>query len=357
MGLSIWLRSGQNFHCVGVEDERQEKPQILYHYDGYYVFRFDSVADRNEVMRDGPYTYHNKPFVLQNWEASFMFDTKCITTIPLWVNFPRLPVGYLSAEALSKFGRATKDCWAKPHDPPVEEFNEAPKRKIRATSISVLLTIVYARNEQSQREVLWQKFQARIAKMRSFQEMTSSSDTTPTMVTQIEGLCSKCFPITFGSYLFSLFSSIPEEMEETVEVPQASIFDALSLISYARILVEVDVSLPLIEYVERASPDGTYTQRIDYEWRPKKFHHYLKFKHIEDQCRAKQEQPEDEFHQAPRRRQNRGRRGQQKNNKQLWTIRPVGDPKPPVPTNPEDSSQMMQMNIQEEGQTSHKLDR
>ncbi|KAH0761419.1 hypothetical protein KY290_017492 [Solanum tuberosum] len=113
-------------------------------------------------------------------------------------------------------------------------------------------------------------------------------------------------------------------------------------ISYARVLVEVDVSLPLIEYVEIALPDGTYMQRIDYEWPPKFCHHYLKFRHIEDQCRAKQEQHEDEFHQAPRRRQNRGR--------------PVGDPKPLVPTNTKDSSQMMQMNIQEEGQTSHKLD-
>ncbi|KAH0685969.1 hypothetical protein KY285_016519 [Solanum tuberosum] len=53
-------------------------------------------------MQAGPYTYNNKTFVLQNWEASFMFDTECIITIPLWVNFPGLPVGYWSAEALSK---------------------------------------------------------------------------------------------------------------------------------------------------------------------------------------------------------------------------------------------------------------
>ncbi|KAK6794987.1 hypothetical protein RDI58_008440 [Solanum bulbocastanum] len=31
--------------------------------------------------------------------------------------------------------------------------------------------------------------------------MTSSSATTPAMVTPIEGLCSKRLPITFGSYL------------------------------------------------------------------------------------------------------------------------------------------------------------
>ncbi|KAK4734081.1 hypothetical protein R3W88_008342 [Solanum pinnatisectum] len=133
-------------------------------------------------MHAGPYTYHNKPFVLQNWEASFMFDTECITTIPLWVNFPGLPVGYWSAKCHKlrmnrisyarvlvevdisqplveivtldthhgsfhqdvtyklrpkfcsdclKFGHATKDYWAKPYYPLAEEFKEAPKRKRR----------------------------------------------------------------------------------------------------------------------------------------------------------------------------------------------------------------------------------
>ncbi|KAG5630687.1 hypothetical protein H5410_002404 [Solanum commersonii] len=49
---------------------------ILYHLDGYYVFRFALEADIEKVMQDGPYTYHNKPFMLRNWEASFIFDTK-----------------------------------------------------------------------------------------------------------------------------------------------------------------------------------------------------------------------------------------------------------------------------------------
>ncbi|KAK6791606.1 hypothetical protein RDI58_010687 [Solanum bulbocastanum] len=48
------------------------KPQILYHSDGYYVFRFASVADREEVMQADQYTYHNKPFMLRNLEASYL---------------------------------------------------------------------------------------------------------------------------------------------------------------------------------------------------------------------------------------------------------------------------------------------
>ncbi|XP_070023292.1 uncharacterized protein At4g02000-like [Nicotiana sylvestris] len=57
-------------------------------------------------MQAGPYSYHNKPFILQNWEKDFHFDPKCITTIPLWIHFPSLPVGYWTTDALSKMASA-----------------------------------------------------------------------------------------------------------------------------------------------------------------------------------------------------------------------------------------------------------
>lgn len=78
------------------------KPQILYHKDGYYVFRFATIEKRDLVMQAGPYSYHNKLLILQNWERDFRFDPKCITTIPLWTHFPSLPAGYWTADALSK---------------------------------------------------------------------------------------------------------------------------------------------------------------------------------------------------------------------------------------------------------------
>ncbi|OIT37131.1 hypothetical protein A4A49_01996 [Nicotiana attenuata] len=62
-----------------------DKPQILYHRDGYYVFRFVDMKDKEVVIQAGPYTYYNKPLILQNWEIDFHIDPKCITTIPLWI--------------------------------------------------------------------------------------------------------------------------------------------------------------------------------------------------------------------------------------------------------------------------------
>nr|XP_016491468.1 PREDICTED: uncharacterized protein LOC107811113 [Nicotiana tabacum] len=82
------------------------RPQIIYHQEGYYVFRFTTVEERDAVMQAGPYSYHNKPFILQNWKRDFHFDPKCITTIPLWIHLPSLSAGYWTTDALSKVATA-----------------------------------------------------------------------------------------------------------------------------------------------------------------------------------------------------------------------------------------------------------
>lgn len=79
-----------------------DTPQILGHESRYYVFWFNSSEDRDKVLLNEPYAFHNKPFIVQPWEIDFKFDPNYITTIPLWITLPRLPVGYWSSEALSK---------------------------------------------------------------------------------------------------------------------------------------------------------------------------------------------------------------------------------------------------------------
>ncbi|KAK6789453.1 hypothetical protein RDI58_013253 [Solanum bulbocastanum] len=58
------------------------------------------------ILQAGPYYFHNKPLMLQQWELNFEFNHDCITTILLWVTFPGLPVGCWSSEALSKVSSA-----------------------------------------------------------------------------------------------------------------------------------------------------------------------------------------------------------------------------------------------------------
>ncbi|KAM3360681.1 hypothetical protein P3S68_015535 [Capsicum galapagoense] len=83
-----------------------KKPQILYNDGVYYVYQFELMEDRTEVLQEGPYAYHNKPFILKPWTVEFLFDKEAITTISLWENLLELPVRYWSIEALRKLSSA-----------------------------------------------------------------------------------------------------------------------------------------------------------------------------------------------------------------------------------------------------------
>ncbi|OIT18954.1 PREDICTED: uncharacterized protein LOC109222056 [Nicotiana attenuata] len=176
------------------------RPQILYHQEGYYVFRFTTVEERDEVVQAGPYSYHNKPFILQNWERDFHFDPKCITTIPLWIHLPSLSAEYWTADALSKVA-------------------------------SVVGLPMYT-----------DKFTAELNK-----------------------------------------------------------------ISYAGVLVKVDITKPLVKNFEIATPTGTRQQEILYEWRPKFCVECLHFGHDSFECWKSIKHHKDTEFKAPKRR-NRGRR-------------------------------------------------
>lgn len=78
------------------------KPRILYHVDGYYVLQLKNCEDQDLVLHFGPYSYHNKPFILRNWSIDYEFAPDYLLSIPLWVKFPRLPLGYWSANLLIK---------------------------------------------------------------------------------------------------------------------------------------------------------------------------------------------------------------------------------------------------------------
>ncbi|XP_009593244.1 uncharacterized protein [Nicotiana tomentosiformis] len=177
------------------------KPQILYDNDGYYVFRFSTIEDIDLVMQVGSYSYHNKPLILQNWERDFHFDLKCITTIPLWVNFPNLPVGYWTADAFSKVASAIG------------------------------------------------------------------------------------YPICTDRY--------------TVD---------LNKISYARVLVKVDITKSMLESIEIDTLSGTIQQQIVYEWKPMFCSDCNHFGHVNFECWRNKQQNIDEAEFKATKRRNRARK-------------------------------------------------
>ncbi|OIT38347.1 hypothetical protein A4A49_13711, partial [Nicotiana attenuata] len=92
LGENPYFKSMENY----VENvwDFVDTPNILYHDEGYYIFRFDSIEDRDKIMQSGPYFFHNKSFILKNWSLDFVFNPECLNVIPIWVRFPNLHVGF-----------------------------------------------------------------------------------------------------------------------------------------------------------------------------------------------------------------------------------------------------------------------
>ncbi|KAG5585786.1 hypothetical protein H5410_046220 [Solanum commersonii] len=63
---------------------------VLYHDDGYCVFKFRNIAKNEKVMQAGPYFYGNRPMILRNWYVDFELDDDIFSQIQIWVKFPRL---------------------------------------------------------------------------------------------------------------------------------------------------------------------------------------------------------------------------------------------------------------------------
>ncbi|XP_019242197.1 PREDICTED: uncharacterized protein LOC109222281 [Nicotiana attenuata] len=183
LGENPYFKSMENY--VDNVWDFVDTPKILYHDKGYYIFRFDSIDDRNKVMQSGPYFFHNKPFILKNWSLDFVFNPECLNVIPIWVRFPNLPVGFWSTEALSKMASGI----GKP-----------------------MYTDLY-----------------------------------------------------------------------TAEMDR---------ISYARVLVEADISHPLPNDILLRTPVGVIHQSIEYEWQPKFCMDCIKVGHTTDECRKKKEEGE-----------------------------------------------------------------
>lgn len=82
------------------------KPEVILHDKGYFVIKFGSLADYNEVADTGPHMYFGKATVIKPWTPKFNFNDEMLRTVPLWVRFPDLPLHCWSKDSLSRLGSA-----------------------------------------------------------------------------------------------------------------------------------------------------------------------------------------------------------------------------------------------------------
>ncbi|XP_060217285.1 uncharacterized protein LOC132644699 [Lycium barbarum] len=77
---------------------------ILYrHDDGFFIVKFQSKDDRDEILYAGSYSINNRPIILKGWTSDFDFKQDLPHTMPIWVRYPHLPLNCWEPATLSKF--------------------------------------------------------------------------------------------------------------------------------------------------------------------------------------------------------------------------------------------------------------
>lgn len=77
-------------------------PQVYLHDNGYFIFKSESIEDRDELLQYGPYTFNNKSMILKQWIPDFCKNHEQMNSLLLWVTFPALPLHFWATENLSR---------------------------------------------------------------------------------------------------------------------------------------------------------------------------------------------------------------------------------------------------------------
>lgn len=75
--------------------------KVLLHNKGYYIFKFNSDADRDNILASGPWHFASKVIVLKPWKEGVEFAKDDCDTFPIWVKLSNIPLSYWSADGIS----------------------------------------------------------------------------------------------------------------------------------------------------------------------------------------------------------------------------------------------------------------
>lgn len=77
---------------------------VPYHTDGYFVIRFANEKEKDGILCSGPHYLLKRPVIMKPWSPEFNFNEDILSTIPLWIKLPNLPLNCWNAVTLSKIG-------------------------------------------------------------------------------------------------------------------------------------------------------------------------------------------------------------------------------------------------------------
>ncbi|XP_058734017.1 uncharacterized protein LOC131605709 [Vicia villosa] len=81
-------------------------PDMYYNDEGFFILRFRSFSDRDDVLMKGPYTIRNMPVLIREWNPDFKLKDDFLRTLPIWIKLPQLPLYLWGERSLNKIGSA-----------------------------------------------------------------------------------------------------------------------------------------------------------------------------------------------------------------------------------------------------------
>ncbi|CAO2821070.1 unnamed protein product [Amaranthus hypochondriacus] len=77
-------------------------PTIHSHEEGYFILRFNTDNECEEILKGGPYFLNRTPMVVKKWNCKFDFKEEVMRVIPVWVRLPNLPLHCWGEDTLSR---------------------------------------------------------------------------------------------------------------------------------------------------------------------------------------------------------------------------------------------------------------
>ncbi|KAJ6377605.1 hypothetical protein OIU76_026559 [Salix suchowensis] len=85
-----------------IDNEFNCEAVLTLHESGWLIYKFKNEEDKLAVLRGGPYLVFGRPLMLREMPEFFNFNSSEMSTLPVWVKLPNLPLSCWSEICLSK---------------------------------------------------------------------------------------------------------------------------------------------------------------------------------------------------------------------------------------------------------------
>ena len=72
----------------------------------YFLIKFSSADDYDKVLKGGPWFVGEHFLAIKPWKPYFRASEDNLTSIVMWVRFPKLPIEFYDMEVLKEIGNA-----------------------------------------------------------------------------------------------------------------------------------------------------------------------------------------------------------------------------------------------------------